>query len=275
MTSERNVQSVKEWRHPRGFANLLRKENRAWWGTRRWWLNALVWTGLICGLMANMLFVPTIAALASEAEIEQAGGLTAYIVQMGAGVLFEFGAVALAIGVVILTQDAILGERQNGLTEWLLSQPVTRQAYLLAKLVANSLAVLVLLVGLPAAIGYGLLSIRLGAAFPIPPFLMGVGALTLHTLFYLTLTLSLGIFFNSRAPILGVALGSALGGALLGSLFQPLLYVTPWMLPKVSALVANSQAVPASMLWAPLAAALLWSLLLVGVALVRLEQMEF
>ncbi len=91
----------------------------------------------------------------------------------GRGVLFEFGAVALAIGVIVLTQDAILGEKQNGLTEWLLSQPVTRAAYLLAKL------------------------------------------------------------------------------------------------------VANSQAVPASMLWSPLAAALLWSVLFVGVALVRLERMEF
>ncbi len=275
MTSERNVQSVKEWRPFRGFFNLLRKENRAWWGTRRWWLNALVWPGLIGGLMTNMLFVPTLAALASAAEVEQAGGLTAYMVQMGAGVLFEFGAAALAIGVVILSQDAILGERQNGLTEWLLSQPVTRRAYFLAKLTAHSLAVLVLLVGLPTASGYGLLSFRLGAPFPALPFLMGVGALTAHTLFYLTLTLSLGIFFNSRAPILGIGLGSALGGALLGSFFQPLLYITPWMLPKVSALVANQQVVPAPMFWAPFAAALFWSLLLVGLALVRLERMEF
>ncbi len=99
--------------------------------------------------------------------------------------------------------------------------------------------------------------------------------MALHTLFYLTLSLALGTMFNSRAPILGLGLGSALGGAFLGSLFQPLLYVTPWMLPKVSALVANGQAVPASMLWSPLAAALLWSVLFVGVALVRLERMEF
>lgn len=275
MSANLEFQSVKEWHSLRGFTNLLRKENRAWWGTRRWWINALIWSGLIGGLMMNMLFVPTIANLASEAEIEQAGGLTAYIVQMGAGVLFEFGAVALAIGVVVLTQDAILGERQNGLTEWLLSQPVTRQAYLLAKLVANSLAVLVLLVGLPTVIGYGLLSIRLGTAFPLPSFLMGVGAMTLHTLFYLTLTLALGTMFNNRAPVLGLGLGSALGGAMLGSLFQPLLYITPWMLPKISALIANNQAMPATVVWLPLAAALLWSVLFICVALLRLERMEF
>jgi len=275
MASKLNVQPVTEWSAVRGFANLLRKENRAWWGTRRWWINALLWSGLIGGLMANMLFVPTIASLASEAEIEQAGGLTAYISQMGAGVLFEFGAVVLAISVVVLIQDSILGERQSGLTAWLLSQPVARRAYLFAKLAANGLAILVLLVGLPAVLGYGLLSIRLGVAFPILSFLVGVGVLALHTLFYLALTLALGTIFNSRAPILGVGLGSALGGGMLGSLFQPLLYVTPWMLPKVAALLANHQVVPAAMLWPPLAAALLWSVLFVCMAQIRLERMEF
>jgi len=275
MASKLNAQPVTEWSAVRGFANLLHKENRAWWGTRRWWINALLWPGLIGGLMANMLFVPTIASLANEAEIEQAGGLIAYVVQMGAGVLFEFGAVAMAIGVVILAQDLILGERQNGLTEWLLSLPVARRAYLLAKLAANGFAILVLLVGLPAALGYGLLSVRLGAAFPIPSFLIGVGVLALHTLFYLALTLAIGTIFNSRAPILGVGLGSALGGGMLGSLFQPLLYVTPWMLPKVAALLANHQIVPAAMLWPPLAATILWSILFVCAALIRLEWMEF
>lgn len=275
MIDKLEVRPIEEWSRLRGFANLFHKESRAWWGTRRWWLNALIWPGVINGLMANMLFVPTIASLASPAEVERAGGLTGYLAQMGAGVLFEFGAVVLAIGVIVLIQDAILGERQSGLMEWLLSQPVTRPAYLLAKLAASSLAALVLLVGLPASLGYGLLSIRIGAAFPAWPFLMGVGAMILHTLFYLTLTLALGTIFNSRAPILGLGLGSALGGALLGSLFKPLLYITPWMLPKLAALLANNQALPSPMLWAPLAAALIWSMVFIGAALLRLERMEF
>ncbi len=25
------------------FGNLLRKESRDWWGTRRWWSQALIW----------------------------------------------------------------------------------------------------------------------------------------------------------------------------------------------------------------------------------------
>ncbi len=275
MTSNLQVRPMAEWSRLRGFANLFHKESRAWWGTRRWWLNAMIWPGLIGGLMVNILFVPTFASVANPAEVERAGGLTGYLAQMGTGVLFEFGAVALAIGVIVLIQDVILGERQSGLMEWLLSQPVTRPAYLLAKLTANSLAVLVLLVGLPASLGYGLLSIRLGAAFPVWPFLMGVGAMILHTLFYLTLTLALGTIFSSRAPILGLGLGSALGGALLGSLFKPLLYVTPWMLPKVAALLANSQAAPPAVLWAPLTAAFIWCVIFSGVALLRMERMEF
>ncbi len=98
MAANIEFELVKELSGLRGFTNLFHKENRAWWGTRRWWINALLWPVLMCGLLANMLFVPTIANLATEAEIARAGGLTAYILQMGLSVFFEFGTTVLALG---------------------------------------------------------------------------------------------------------------------------------------------------------------------------------
>ena len=275
MAANLDLQKVNEWEGLRGFSNLFRKENRAWWGTRRWWINTLFWTVLLCGLMAIMLFAPNEEAnQASAAEIAQAGGATAYILSLALSVFFEFGGPMLAIGTVIQAQDLIIGERQNGLVEWLLSKPVTRRAYILAKVAANGPALLVLIVGLPAAVAYGLLSVRTGAPYPLASFLLAVGILTVHTFFYLTLTLMLGTLFNNRAPILGIALGSVLGGGLLGGFIQPLFSVTPWMLPKVAWMITTGQAVSVEIGLAPLVATILWSLVFIFVALVKFEKME-
>ena len=275
MAANLELQRVKERSGLRGFSNLFRKENRAWWGTRRWWINALLWTGLLCGLTAIMLFVPSEeVSQATEAEITQAGGLIAYILLLGLNVFFQFGVPVLAIGTVILAQDLIIGEKQSGVAEWLLSKPVTRRAYVLAKLAANALGVFALLIGLPSVVAYGLLSLRMGAPFPLAPFLSAVGIMTAHTLFYLTLTLMLGTIFNNRGPILGIALASILGGGMLGGFIKPLLYVTPWMLPKVALLTATGQAIPAEMGIASLVATALWSVVFIFVAFAKFEKME-
>jgi ABC-2 type transport system permease protein len=222
-----------------------------------------------------MLFAPNQEANeATATEITQAGGLLAYILSLGLSVFFEFGGPMLAIGTVILAQDLIIGERQSGVAEWLLSKPVTRRAYVLAKVAANALNLLIFLVGLPSTLVYGMLSLRINALFPLMPFLFAVGIITVHILFYLTLTVMLGTIFNNRAVILGIALGSILGGGILGGFVNLLFYITPWMLPKVSWLTATGQAISANMVTASLAATTVWSLVFIFVALAKFEKME-
>ena len=270
------LQKVNEWNKLRGFSNLFSKENGAWWGTRRWWVNALLWTVLLGGLTAIMLFGPNEeVAEASEAEIALAGGVIAYTLMVSLSVFFEFGVPILAIGTVILTQDLIIGEKQSGVAEWLLSKPVVRRSYVLAKLAANALPVLALLVGLPSVLVFSMLSLRLGTLFSLAPFLSAVGIMGIHTIFYLTLTLMLGTIFNHRGPILGIALGSVLGGGILGGFIKPLFYVTPWMLPKLAWLTATSQVIPVEMGFASLVATILGSVVFTYVALVKYEKMEF
>lgn len=275
MAANLEFEFVKELNGLRGFTNLFHKENRAWWGTRRWWINALLWPVLICGLLANMLFVPTVANLATEADIARAGGLTAHILLMGLSVFFEFGTTVLALGSIVLTQDAIISEKQSGVAEWLLSKPIARRSYILAKFVANAFPMLVLMVWLPAVIGYGMLSLRSGELFPVLPFISATGIMIANLFFYLTLTLMLGTIFDNRGPILGIALGSVLGGSFLGGLFKPLMYVTPWMLPKIASLVASGQEIPLEIGVAPLAATALWSVVFIIVALAKFEKTEF
>lgn len=275
MTANTDLVKVKERPGIRGFTNLFYKENRAWWGTRRWWINALLWPIILCGLLTNILFVPTVASLATEADIARAGSVDAHILTMGLSVFFEFGVTALAIGAVILAQDLIISEKQNGVAEWLLSKPISKPAFILAKLAANLIPVLIFMIGLPALLAYTLFSIRVGAAFPAENFLAGAGIMALNTLFYLSLTLMLGILFSSRGAILGISLGSVLGGSLLAGTFKPLLYITPWILPKYASLAANGQAFPLQLGVTPLFAAGIGIVAFTLIGLMKFEKSEY
>ena len=273
MSANVEIKRVKEWAWMRGFANLYQKESRAWWSTRRWWINGLLWLGLAVGLVATMIFLmPAIAAATgTTTAVAEAGGL----MQLGLKAFFELGALAIAIGVIVLCQDLIIEEKQTGLAEWLLAKPVQRKAYVLAKLCSSLVAVLLLMIALPGAAAYGVLSLGTGESLSLAPYLAGMGIVILHSLFYLTLTLMLGVFFSSRSPVLGIALVIVLTGFLFSSLLQPLLYVSPWMLPALAELTAGNQAVPSWLLWPPLLATVLWCVVFTCAALIKFEHTEF
>ena len=271
MDANIELKRVKEWARMRGFANLYRKESRAWWSTRRWWINGVLWLGLLAGLVAMMMFfIPALAA-ATGAPIPVGPAA------LGLKTFFEMGGLAIAIGVIIMCQDLIIEEKQTGLTEWLMAKPVQRKAYVLAKLCSSLVTVLLLLIALPGAATYGLLSLQAGEPFSLQPFLAGMGILVLHSLFYLTLTLMLGAFFSSRAPILGAAFGILFSNFLLQPLFgilKPLLYVTPWLLPADATAVAGSWPVPPELLWSPLLATALWCVVFTCAAIFKFERTE-
>lgn len=275
MTTNTGFQYVNEWSGLRGFSNLFRKEDRAWWGTRRWWINALLWPTVLGGLVANMMFVPGLINLASPKETAEAGGVIAYAIMMGLSGFFEFGTQLVALGAVVLCQDALIDEKQSGVTEWLLSKPVARRAYILAKLLTHITYAILFLALIPATVAYGLFSLRGGEPFPFLPFLTGVGMMVLHILFYVSLTITLGTWFNSRAPIVAVTLGLLFGGGFIGGLIKPLLYVTPWLLPQLASGIASQLPLPIDLVWLPVIATALWCVIFVIVALVKFERTEF
>jgi ABC-2 type transport system permease protein len=257
-----------------GLANLLGKENRAWWASRRWLVQSVVFAVIVNGFVAFMVFV----APAMLKAIGQPGSTKAELLYNGISGLFQLGTVALAIGAVILVQDAILGERQLGVTEWLLSKPVSRPSYVLSKLLANSLGVLVILVGLQGAITYGLLWLAAGEPLPLPPYLVGMAGLAVHTLFYLALTLMMGVLTTKRGVLLAAPLGVLLGGLLLiqtvGGLFGTSALLTPWALPNLLPGAVLGIPLPLS-IWLPIGVTAILSVIFVAVTLVRFERLEF
>ena len=251
-----------------GFGNLLGKELGEWFGTRRWLVQALVWLALVDGMVAFILFaVPAFAAQAAEPV-----GRDELLAQ-GLALLFLLLGTAGPVGVVILAQDELIGERQAGTAAWTLSKPVARAAFILAKLAANALGVALFVVGLPALGGYAAVSLAAGGPLAVAPFAAGLGPVALALLFYLALTLLLGVLFPQRGPVLGIALGLLFGGSLLANLVPQVGVVLPVGLANLGGALALGQPLPATAA-ATLAATAAWSALFIGAALWRFERQE-
>ena len=252
------------WR--RGLGPLLKKENRRWWGEHRWLVHALVWLLVVNGLLALILFLmPTMTTPDGEALV------SGDLLSTGLQGFFSMGTMALAIGVIVLAQDAVIGEKQTGTAEWLLSKPISRTAFVLAKLLAHAGGVLVIFVLLQSLVAYG--QIAQVGQLALLDFGRGVAVLALHTLFYLVLTLMLGVLLENRSLVLGLPLALVLAGPLLPA-FKPLLMVTPWSLGNIGMALAMGVPLPAELI-VPLAATAGWIVIFIAVALWRFDRYEF
>jgi len=260
---------LKGWRT--GLPNMLRKESRPWWASCRQFLRSLLWTIAVNGVVLLVMFVlvPAAEKVAGAAGLPRLERLAT-----GTDTLFKIGLLALAFRTIVLVQDEILGERQLGVTEWLLSKPLARSAYVLAKLLANSLGVLVILVGLQGVVGWGALSLIKGEPFPLPPYLAAMAGTAVHTLFYLALTLMMGVLTSSRRSLLGASLGFLLAGVLLAGFLGKGVLATPWGMSAAVTGAALGMALPIPV-WVPICVTAALSAAFVAVALVRFERLEF
>jgi len=270
MATNNTFVTVKEQGWRMGFANLLGNENREWWGSRRWLKQAGLWLLIVNGFVVINLFVLPAITLPDEDVASMMDP-----VAEGIRALFQLGASTLAIGTIIMTQGKVIGERQTGITAWILSKPVSRPAYFLSKVVSHSIGIFIIMIGFQSAVAYGLLWFANGDPLPLLPFLLGVGGLVLHTFFYLTLTMMLGVFVKTRSQVLGVAMGSFFGGMVLPSLISQLGLVTPWSLPNILPALALQMQIPFVTAYLPILMTAIWSMVFIIVALWKLPRLEF
>jgi ABC-2 type transport system permease protein len=258
------LQAVNERGWRRGFANLLRNENSMWWGTRKWLVHLLLWLIILNGLIL-------LVGLTEGRETNNPVPIYQTLIQ----VFFQVGALATAIGMVTTAQGAIVREKQLGTAAWVLSKPVSRSAFILAKFVAYAIGFISLAIVLPSAIFYGESLILAKHAPELAVFMAGVGIMVIHTLFYLALTLLLGTLFNTRGPISGIAMGMLFVGFLPPSLVpQAALLALPWTLKDSAVGLVLGNALPA--VWIiPLVATALWIVVFLSVALWRFGREEF
>lgn len=265
MTTGNSVFQLKEgvgWR--RGLDTLLLAELGRWFGTKKWWIQILIWAAVINGILALVVIS------------EEPGGASELVM-----LLNIFLGVFAPFGVLILMQGAIVGEKQSGTAAWILSRPISRSAFVLAKLVANTAGIIITIVLAQGLIAYGLIFASSGRFLPLLGFLAGLGVQLVHLLFYITLCLALGAAFNRRGPVIAIPLVFVFVQELLIGILPALANVLPLTLsvpldsggyPSIAtALMTGSQ----PMTYLPLATTLAASALTVVIALWIVERLEF
>ena len=213
MTANSDFQPVDAHGWRGGLNNLLRLEFGKWWGSSMWWIQTLIWVVVINGIL-----VPILWSADSPGEVE---GVMLYAV---------FSGLFTSIAVVIIMQDAIVGERESGTAAWVLSKPASRTAFVLAKWVASVFGVLITMLVLPGIVAYFQISLSSGSWLNPLDFLLGVGVLWVELLYFLSLTLMLGTLFQHRGPVIGIPLALAFGQQLLFGFLPMLSYILPWTL---------------------------------------------
>lgn len=267
MIAELNLQKREgnSWR--RGLMPLLRRENRQWWRGSRWLIQMIVWVLVLDGLLLMALYILPPIASADGVPITHDEAL-----EIGQQIFFALGTLGLAIGAIVLLQDAIIEEKATGTAAWVLSKPVARPAFFLSKLLPGLPVMALFMFIIPGVLGYLIFWIYDPTAVSLPNFLVAEGIIALNLLFYVTLTLLLGVFVNSRALLLGIAMGSLLGGPLVP--IPTILQFTPWKLGDLALLPINGEPLPPIAITMLISTAV-WCVLFVAVAIWRLNRLEF
>lgn len=243
-----------------GAGNVFRHESRVWWGTRRWWIQILLWSGILNGIFLGMMWVASEANQGGLRLEEPAIGVTEVFPQfLGLAILLS------TIGVVVLTQGVMLDERRLGTLEWVLAKPVSRPGMVLAKYTAHAIPVLVVFVVVPWTVLYWLLSRELGEPWPLGEYLVVAGFVALLLLFTLALVLMLGVWTTSRALVVGLPIAA-------GILYDSVHLVAtdtagklpfPWEMTTLSTLAAAGEPLPSLL---PVLATVVWLILILGAA---------
>jgi ABC-2 type transport system permease protein len=258
-----------------GLGNLWWKEMHDWWGTRTWIVQLLIWLAILNGFVFLVLVMPApdiTSVTTSDGEtIERR--LTEKD-RSALSVFFLAGGYALTIGVTILAQDKIIGEKRTGTAAWILSKPVSRPAFVLARLSGLLLNLLILGVVLQGMITYAMVCVYRGGLVPPLPFLAGMGMLAECILFYLSLSIMLGTLSDRRGVAMGIPLVLILGDSIFPQILPFLSAIMPWSLPQASSALVSGMQVPRTIL-VPVILTLLWSAIFIAVALRRFQREEF
>lgn len=264
MAGNEQMQLVTERGWRRGLNNLLRGELGSWFGRRRWLTNSLMWVAMVDLILLIVL-----------------------LQSRGEGIDFElifiytiFGGMVTAVGVIIAMQGAVVGERQNGTAAWILSKPASRQSFILAKAIGNSAGLLFTAVLIPGIVAYLIYSfIYFGYPLPVLDFAAGTGVIGLHTLFWLSLTLMLGTFFESWAPVIGIPMGLLFTQQFIMSAVPALITVLPWII--IAPISQEYEAIAGSLIkgetpvsWVPVIFVTVGTLVFTAMAVWRFRKVE-
>lgn len=221
MPDNRFFYALREHAWTCGLANLWHKEQQQWWKSWSLLKRALIWLVLLDGFYALILL-----------DLTHTGTMPVGMNLQGAALAFivSFLSLLISAGTVIQAQGAILDERRNGTMAWILSKPISRGAFVLAKC-APLPAMILLMVLVPGLVTELQIALVLGQPLPFVTMLLLLGWLAASLLFSFCLTLFLSTLFNSRTLVISIALLIALLVSQLAQQLPPALLTQQFLLP--------------------------------------------
>ena len=258
-----------------GFANILSKELTDWFGTRRWLIQTLIWLVILNVGLGLVLFLgPVLDPAAAQAASSDPAGMAASLFMSGYSLFFNTLAMLGSIGIIVLTQDEIIQEKQSGTAAWILTKPVSRAAFILSKLISNIFGALIFIVAVPALIAYFEVLAASGQSAPIMGYVQALGVMLLTLTFYISLSLMLGTFFEQRGPVLAVTFGVLVGGLVVSQFIPKVSYILPLSMDKIAMTLFQGQPLSSPMQFELITAAL-FSVLFMVAALWKFGDEEF
>jgi ABC-2 type transport system permease protein len=281
MASNNEFQAVGNQGQFQGFGNLMHKENRLWWRTSHWWVQTLIWVAIGNGILFMVIGVaPKMENPPGQASNAQTGDSQQSLDILGLTVYLKIAGIATAIGVAVLAQDTLIGEKQSGTAAWVLSKPVSRSALILSKVISNSAGILISMVIVPGIIAYLIIYFVARKAYPVLPYAGALGMFFVSLVFWLTLAIMLSSMSNIRGMAIGIPLFLILGFILFVEVAPLTADFMPWSLtnavsaaqPAMAVALVLGQSIPTVM---PLIGSLIGCLLFTMVAIWRFRKEEF
>ncbi len=275
MSANSQFQITEERGWKRGLNNLLRGEISGWFKTSRVWKHILMWL-----LVVNLILFFTTMGLSEATKAAEAAGELPPEVEtvMLYGI---FGGMFVGFGVMIIVQGAIVGEKKSGTAAWVLSKPVTRTAFVVSRLIGNTLGVMVTAVLVPGVVAY----LTIGALTPLgwlPPlnFFAGVGVIAVSVFFWLTLTLMAGTLFDSAGGVIAVPMAMFFAAWFVPSVITPLMYISPVILfvgpgEGFDAIATSLIYGDSPFSWIPVIATVIFCIVFIWVSIWRFNRQEF
>jgi ABC-2 type transport system permease protein len=250
-----------------GFRNMFNKESGKWISTHRWLVQSILWAVLINGIASLPLLFGSSVRIGAGPE-----GATPEVPEL----FFTLMGSMTGFGVIILSQSTVVEEKNSGTAEWVLSSPLSRESFLLSKLLSNMLwmfGVLILLQGLLFEV---ILIIFRASIVPPLNLLKGLTLNGVNIFFWITLSLMLGSHFSSRGPVIGIPILLLLFEDIIsefGKIYVPWL---PIIMPKRIVELATLAGTGSSLYsGVPIVASIIFSCLFTLIAICRFKKEEF
>jgi len=195
---------------------LFTKEMREHWRTRRFLVVVAVMVVFACLGPLSIKYMPLIMTQVPGVPEGLSDIMPAPDVNMAVAEFLENLSLFGVILAILVPMGAVVGEKERNTAALILSKPVSRAAFLGAKIIAYSVVFLVGIV-LAGLVGYYYLGILFEWLNPLG-FLALSGLLMVYFMMYLAITLFTSTIARSQSAAAGISFGVLISLGLLGAI---------------------------------------------------------